>query len=59
MLEVGNYFDRLMVSIKSNLKISTLENTIIGPSVVSPPVPTFIHIQALVGIDIAYIFSKV
>ena len=71
MLESGNFFGRLKGSLKCNLKkverkvgrfnkkIFTLENSRIGPSVVSSPGPTYFHMQALGGIDVAAFFSQV
>ena len=59
MLESLNGLDRLKVSLKSilkkvyikvkcvNKKHSALENARIGPSVLSPLVPPYLHMQAL------------
>ena len=71
MLEAGNGFDILKGSLKSNLKklyrkvesvnkkLSTLENSKIGPSVVFPPVLPSLNMQALGGIDVADLFYQV
>ena len=70
MLHIGNVFDRINASIKYNLKkieikvervnekLPTLENARIGPSVVSLPVPTYLHMHALGGIDVSALFYQ-